>query len=288
MINKQDKLLVFENFMVDRGLPKFQSESEKGRMRFSVGSVSMSEDETGNDFGEAKHALVSNVVRVMANRGRWNMDGTIRPHYSLWHRFMSLFRGKLPQVVEVASSVSVEEFFTSVKNSAQELVVVKERAAGYEKAMLDAKNGGQTALLESLVAGLNAHRMETQLFVIGMKTYVREEDIVRFYQQSEKGLRLDWVRNYIRTIPDDVLQRKVRADELGIFDNYVILHYDPKEKSFAETEAEKAKRKDPILFGLIKDRRVLYFVGDWKDELCDLTLDQIADKLGKEVVREIA
>lgn len=39
-------------------------------------------------------------------------------------------------------------------------------------------------------------------------------------------------------------------------------------------------KKDPILFGLMTERRVLYFVGDWVDDFCNLTLDQIADVLG--------
>jgi hypothetical protein len=45
----------------------------------------------------------------------------------------------------------------------------------------------------------------------------------------------------------------------------------------ADTKEEIARKKDPILFGLIEDRRRLYFVGDWEDEYCNLTLDKIAD-----------
>jgi hypothetical protein len=124
----------------------------------------------------------------------------------------------------------------------------------------------------------------------GVDVYLSEGSLVRFYKASKKGLRLDWVANFTRTIPPEVATKKVRADEVGAFDNYVVLHYDPAEKAFSETEWEQLARtsKDPILFGLMKGRRILYFVGDWIDEVCDLTLDQLADVIGKDAVKTIA
>jgi len=73
--------------------------------------------------------------------------------------------------------------------------------------------------------------------------------------------------------------------ELKIFDNYVVLHYDPQGKASEMSAEEKAqelvRRRDPILFGVFRGSRKLYFVGDWKDEQCDLTLQEIVDKLGE-------
>ena len=98
--------------------------------------------------------------------------------------------------------------------------------------------------------------------------------------ELEKGLRLDWVANFGRPIPAEVLARKVEADALKMFDNYVVLHYDPKESAFVLTPDEVARRKDPILFGLLENSRKLYFIGDWKDDQCDLTMDEVAKVLG--------
>lgn len=66
-----------------------------------------------------------------------------------------------------------------------------------------------------------------------------------------------------------------------------MLHYDPDARSYAESEEEKAAKRDPILFGLIQGKRQLYFIGDWIDELCDLTLDQLADHMGKDSIKEL-
>jgi predicted DNA-binding WGR domain protein len=204
---------------------------------------------------------------------------------SFWNR---LFGKK--DTRETTGTMSVEEFFSSVKNTAEELQIVKERAKGYEEAVKNARATGQRALVERLEAGLNAVRMETQLVAMGLTKYLSEGSLVRFYKASKKGLRLDWVANFTRTIPPEVATKKVRADEVGAFDNYVVLHYDPAEKAFSETEWEQLARtsKDPILFGLMKGRRILYFVGDWIDEVCDLTLDQLADVIGKDAVKTIA
>jgi hypothetical protein len=38
---------------------------------------------------------------------------------------------------------------------------------------------------------------------------------------------------------------------------------------------------------LSRGSRKLYFVADWIDEKCDLTLDDIAEKLGKSAVQVI-
>ena len=40
-------------------------------------------------------------------------------------------------------------------------------------------------------------------------------------------------------------------------------------------EREKAKRRDPILFGIFKESRKLYYIGDWVDDYCDLTRKRI-------------
>ena len=84
----------------------------------------------------------------------------------------------------------------------------------------------------------------------------------------------------MRPIPDEVIQKIVKANEYEVFDNYVIMHYDPKGEQKQETKKEEAKRKDPIVFGVIAGSRKLYYITDWIDEHCDLTLEKFVDTLG--------
>mgnify|MGYP001578541135 CR=1 FL=1 len=273
-----DKLIVLENFRPDLALPKFQ-ESE-ARKLMDVANTMISrvrlrppafEDDWDNSFDGSAAVEMGEMplMRMTPKRSWW---------YRLWHR----------EPKEPKPTMTVEEFFSHVKHSAHELTLVKERAAGYESALRKAKQMGQKALYEQLSDGLEAHRMEAQLVAIGLVKYVTEESIVTFAKQSKRGLRLDWIANFTRQIPEDVAGLKARADELGAFDNYVVLHYDPKKKAVADTKAEKEAKKDPILFGVMKGRRFLYFVGDWVDEYCDLTLDQFADVMGADRIQQIA
>ncbi len=288
MITSQGKLRILEDFVVDRSLPKFKA-GKRQNVFMGGDVVNMSEEEFEESMGESSPIVWRqaslNSGSVIVN-GSFVTDAPTPFWVRLWRAFFPLKPAgrKVPE--KHVPTVSVLEFFSSVKNSAQELRLVEERSLGYERALAAARRNGQVALRERLEEGMAAYRAEAQAESMGLKKFVSEEDIVGFYKQSDRGLRLDMIANFTRQIPDDVAQRKARADELHIFDNYAVLHYDPEAKSFAETEKEKEARKDPILFGLLKGRRQLYFVGDWVDEVCDLTLDQIADKLGKEVVKE--
>ena len=98
-------------------------------------------------------------------------------------------------------------------------------------------------------------------------------EIIKYIGKSE----------YSFTVPEDVVEKLVEANKLEVFDNYVIMHYDPKKKAVKPTEKEIAKetikKRDPILFGVISGSRKLYYIADWIDEYCDLTLEKFVETL---------
>jgi hypothetical protein len=252
VIDDQDKLLILEDFHSDGDLPKFRKEQvatyvSRGRIFTPVNG----------------DAMVPRVRGAMLRLWQWIVDLFCR-------------RGDVPS------------FFKAVEQANRTIEEAPSREEGYKRAIAIAESSGQKALLGQLKDGLAAHQAEQKLRrVWACATYVSESDVVRFYKISKRGLRLDWIRNFTRQIPEAVLERKVLADVHHIFDNYVVLHYDPDGKSYRESEEEKAARRDPILFGVMKGQRKLYFVGDWKDEVCDLTLEEVADTLGSHVIREV-
>lgn len=288
MITNNDKLEIFENFKTDRKLPKFiksrvtyqisKNESED-EFSMSEDNLPTTSDRFGVSFGSSDEVFwpAINIIDRSQNQNQ-------KRSFWSWLGRLAIWSSK-PQLKR--KTISISEFFASVKYSLRELKIMESRVSNYSIAMKQAEQAGQVALLEKLKKGLTVYHGETKLFAIDSKKYVTEADLVRFIKQAKKGLRLDWVSNFIRMIPLEILDRKVKMDELGIFDNYVVLHYDPDKKSWAETQAEIAARRDPILFGLISGSRNLYFVGDWIDEKCDLTLEQIIDQLGPSVVGEI-
>jgi hypothetical protein len=202
-----------------------------------------------------------------------------------WYKKVGRWTGSLFGRKETV--MTVQQFFGSVKDSVKETKLIEEKARGYELAIAEAKENGQVALMEKLEAGLVVARAEAQLTAVGYTKYITEETLVSFVKQCEKGLRLDWLQNFTRPLPPFVAKRKLEAHQRAIFDNYVVLHYDPSGKSYAETKEEIEKKKDPILFGVVKGSRRLYFIADWIDELCDLTLEDIAEKMGKQSIQDI-
>lgn len=169
--------------------------------------------------------------------------------------------------------------------------------AAYSKMIEQARVNGQTALVESLQDTCVIFLYETVLAACGFNRFVDEkmlvdflalhddklvegEDIASTNRRYYSGFRLDWMKNFVRVLPADVVNKKKVADSLLIFDNYVVFHYDPEGAASALTKKEEeAARKDPILFGVIKGSKKLYYIADWVDEYCDLTLQEVVGKL---------
>lgn len=291
MFDSSGRLDIFENFIIDRKLPKHLQTTQQELMEESFGdsgSIMMSNRQfVRSRMGGTSITVAGNTASLMVNglepeppfKGTWLQRILIRLLYWVSPKGKALVFRPLTDAPRPPPEITVAEFFSSIKDSQDDLEVVDGRARGYEAALERARRTGQVALAEQLEAGIEAVRAETQLHAMGLDRVLTEETLVSFVKKSPRGLRLDWVRNFTRHIPDDVLTTKTECDERRIFDNYVVLHYDPDAKSWAETQQEAAARRDPILFGVIEGRRVLYFVGEWTDEFCDLSLDQIADVL---------
>lgn len=130
---------------------------------------------------------------------------------------------------------------------------------------------GQEAQKERIFKEMIIDKYESILWSCGYNRYISEEDLLKFAKESKKQLSLDYIKNYMGVIPDDVLDKKLKMDMLEIFDNYVVLHYDLDKKNSEMTKQEKEVAKDPILFGVLCGSKKLYYIADWIDENCDLT-----------------
>lgn len=289
-------LSIFDNFIVDYSLPKYQKPKDENKklQGAAFGNSDLDGMADGGDwvFAAPPQINFSPDATITIGKAVVDSDGATNKKPSLFKRIISRCKRKKKEVVPPPPpppKFTIEGFFTSIKNSKEEVEKITERLESYKKLLLHAKDCGQTAMFESLEKQLYVVRSETQLYGTGFKTCISEQQVVDFYKDSEKGIRLDWVKNYTRVIPEKVKDIKVKLDALFIFDNYVIMHYDPDTKSFAETEKEIAERKrkagDPILFGVLKSSRRLYFVSDWVDEHCDLTLEQFIKKFGDDAVK---
>lgn len=182
--------------------------------------------------------------------------------------------------------LNVIELFDQIKILAGKEKEFKERTEAYLGLVHKAVALNQEAQLEKLISELVIHVYESVLAVSGINHYITTQDLVTLQKKCEKQLDIDYIKNFTRVVPDLVAEKKIWADNLQVFDNYVVLYYDPTGKSFDLTEYEKKEieriKKDPILFGVIQGSDRLYYIDSWVDEFCDLTWDQVVEKLSED------
>ena len=283
-------------FEIDQNLPKHKKEDvNKNDTKAQAPQLTSSVD---NAWVSVPMAWDSST-NVIGGASTWGTNGGVTiinqpPKPTAKERMINFLLKKLQKTqstqIEQEKNkkkiMTVVEFFTSLSGSYEELTPIAEIAEHFKETVIQANVMGQTALLEKLRDTMDVFRGEAHLISLGLKKYVTEAQVCDFYEKvgEDKNLKLTWIKNFNRIIPEDVYLAKKEVDDRKIFDNYVILHYDPQENGQEMTKAEKEKKKDPILFGVFKNSRKLYFIADWKDEFCDLTLEEMFKTLGGKVL----
>lgn len=150
----------------------------------------------------------------------------------------------------------------------------------------------QNKLLQKLLFTFDVLEKEKKLFDIGIKTFVYRTDIDTYINKIEKNVvKIIDLKSYPREIPDKVAEIVVKLQDEQIFDEYYIVFTD----YIGEVESqvkEERRRKDPILFGIFKTEAYgrqlhdrFYYIADWEDEFCDLTLVKMVDTMAKKGIQ---
>lgn len=150
---------------------------------------------------------------------------------------------------------------------------------------------GQTKGMRKLLFHLECVEKERELVALGVDTFIYRDDIEEYIDHVAKDVvKIIELENYEREIPDEIVQTVEVVS--GKFDKLYVLFTDYTGK--VERQVEKERRSaDPILFGTFQNessRAVVdrfYFLGDWEDEYCDLTLDKMVGEFKCESKRNI-
>lgn len=297
MINN-DKILLLNDIKVDTNLPKYKITKEviinnsfntfldQPVSGVITNSIFTSNDDDGSPINIPDISR-RNLLRSLEYKKE--LSGSLKDKL-LYKLFKILYHKQNTKEIDADSII---KFFELMKQNVSVLdeTNIRNVLNKYNSVLNNAIENNQIALSERIKAYSDVLRMELMLSASEFKKFLSEEDVVKFYHTITKNkksyLRLTYLKNFIRVIPDEIIALKKKADELKVFDNYVILHYDKEGNSSSDTNEEIEKKKDPILFGVILGSRKLYYIGDWIDEYCNLTLGEIIDKLGKEKCDEI-
>lgn len=153
---------------------------------------------------------------------------------------------------------------------------IKKLEAAFNKAV----ESGQNALGEKFLACIIVETREAFMYAKGIRKFI-VKTVLDKHKRNIRGGHISDTRfeEYTRAIPDSVLKKKKNVEQC--FDEFWIYHYWDKNAKDVKNmnEDEKAKMKDPVLFGKIKECDRMYFIADWEDEYCDLTFDEMIDAI---------
>lgn len=154
------------------------------------------------------------------------------------------------------------------------------RLSKLKKMIPYAKEMGQFALYEELAKELALILKEIELEALGVTRSCTRADVDKFMNiVKDKVILFENLEDFPRVIPKKIQAqvKKVKPAFTGLKVLYV--DYTDTKKQL-KTTSQKIQEKDPILFGytsLNPDK--LYYVADWVDEYCDLSLDKFISQL---------
>ena len=188
---------------------------------------------------------------------------------------------------------SPQEYFEMVKDKKQK-ITDEELVRIYDNCLEllnKYKITGQIKAIRKLLFHLDCIEKEREILKLGIDTFIYRDDIEEYIDNVAKNtVKIIELENYEREIPDEIVH--VIEQVKDKFDKLYVIFTDYTGK--VERRIDKSRRtKDPILFGTLQNqdtRTVIdrfYYLGDWEDEYCDLTLDKMVNEMKSTVKRDI-
>lgn len=163
-------------------------------------------------------------------------------------------------------------------------------AAVQETLMKKATITGQKEQLSKLKFIFECLKREAILIDQGIDTFIYKEDILAYADKiTDKSIRITELANYPREIPDEVVEEIGKLRKLNVFDEFFVVYTDYTEVD-PQLKAKIEAERDPILFGTFLDKSApitmlhsrFYYIADWVDEYCDLTLSKMIETMAKD------
>lgn len=185
-----------------------------------------------------------------------------------------------PTKASIRGKISATLYFKYVKSkfSRSQRDRLEIRLGKLAKLQLECKETGQQALLEEVEAALVNVAREQVLLEKGFDRSLDRSSVNKFIDAAA-NVKQCTLESFPRPIPEPVRKLIARAKGLNVFEKYTIVYTDYTGEAAKKTTAVKVREKDPIIFGIMNCAPTrLYFIADWIDEHCDLTLDKLIEK----------
>ena len=185
---------------------------------------------------------------------------------------------------EMKKDLTPTEYFEMVKDKKQKVTdeMLDEVYNSCLKLLSKYKITRQIKAMKKLMFHIGTIEKERELIKKGINTFVYYDDIETYIRdiapKNKRVVKIIELENYERDIPDEIVAKVATVKEL--FTRMYVIFTDYTGMTERQIKRE-AREKDPILFGTFQDLNTgsiverFYFIGDWVDEYCDLTLDKL-------------
>ena len=189
---------------------------------------------------------------------------------------------KLNKMENNKEKISPSQYFDYIKNAKNDITTeaLKESYSVFLKLAEKYTKLGQKESLKKLCFLADTLKKEEKLIELGITTYIYKDVIEDYIENvADKTVKIIELSRYMREVPDELVETIEKSKDL--FDEFYVVFTDYTGKE--ERKVEKERRdKDPILFFFFKNNSNVadrfYFLGDWVDEYCDLTLDKMVEQ----------
>ena len=184
-----------------------------------------------------------------------------------------------------------EQYFAYIKSKKEktDIKFLNDLYSNSEELLKKFYSLGQDIALKKMDFTIRVLEKEYKLLELGINTFVYREHIEDFISKIENNtIKIIELKKYPRDIPNEIVETIVSLKEKNIFDDYLVVFTDYTGEIEKQVEEER-RRKDPIIFGIFKKDNELhnrfYYIGDWEDEYCDLTLEKMTDIMAKDGIK---
>lgn len=181
-----------------------------------------------------------------------------------------------------AKKVKPSELFKEIKNGLGmvDKMTLNRYIAVANKLLAKAEVTDQKKLQTRLEFRIKTLSKELELMTdYKINQYVERDAIFKYIEDTElREVKISSIKDYMREIPDEAVEMVANTRE--VFDDFLILFTDYTGETAKQADALVIE-KDPILFGVFYDEdndevmERFYFLYDWEDAYCDLTLDKL-------------
>lgn len=184
--------------------------------------------------------------------------------------------------IETKNMINPKLYFSYVKSkfTITEQEALRKNLTKLKKLIVLSKEMQQQAYYESLCLELAKTVREQEAQALGYDRKLDVSMINKFrYQVKDDCIKFETLEKFPRVIPKRVRAVIKKLQGYKLFDELHVLYIDYTGE-VVKTNKDKIREKDPILFGKFSFApNTYYYITDWVDKYCDLTLVKLVDTL---------